>query len=410
MLTNSNMEEGNLELNCHKNKGFTLIELISVIILMGVIAIITVPIIKDTIESAREKNFKNSAIGLIEAANEYYLNSKLTGDYFEETEFKVINGKMVSGDKELSFNGKVPVGDSYVKIKANGDVAINITDGEFYAVKDYDEIGASIGTSEDTALLREELAKKIAELEKKVENNKSELDNKIDNNKSELASRIESNTTNINKNVASINNNKASISNLTNKENSSNIFLKTYPVGSIYVGINNTNPSTIYGGNWELNKTFNDIIPVGSQVLFDGISGTGPVSKTQLAGAYTDGLLRNYGTAPSGYHVEYMVSFQGSNNGSSYMKIYLNNIVSDGVYTWSVQNNFREIGKTNRFKLSDIAYEKVLTYEGDGINLYYEVACMDGYTCTNVNYYIYNITINTYFVSDITYYEWKRIS
>ena len=36
---------------------------------MGVIALITVPVIKDTIESAREKNFKNSALGLIEAAN-----------------------------------------------------------------------------------------------------------------------------------------------------------------------------------------------------------------------------------------------------------------------------------------------------------------------------------------------------
>ena len=73
---------------------------------MGVIALITVPIIKDTIESAREKNFKNSALGLIEAANEYYLNSKLTGDYFEEIEFKVNNGKMISGNKNYHLMEK----------------------------------------------------------------------------------------------------------------------------------------------------------------------------------------------------------------------------------------------------------------------------------------------------------------
>ena len=230
-----------------KSKGFTLIELISVIILMGVIALITVPIIKDTIESAREKNFKNSALGLIEAANEYYLNSKLTGDYFEEIEFKVNNGKMISGDKELSFNGKVPVGNSYVKIKSNGDVAINITDGEFYATKDYDEVGTSIGTSEESALLREELIKKINELEKKVDSNTTS----VENNKTELISKIENNTTNINKNITSINDTKTSILNLTNKENSNNVFLKTYPVGSIYITTSSTNPSVIYGGTWE---------------------------------------------------------------------------------------------------------------------------------------------------------------
>ena len=270
---------------------------------MGVIALITVPIIKDTIESAREKNFKNSALGLIEAANEYYLNSKLTGDYFEEIEFKVNNGKMVSGDKELSFNGRVPVGDSYVKIKANGDVAINITDGEFYAVKDYDEIGASIGASEDTALLREELAKKIAELEKKVDSNKT------------------------------------SILDLTNKENSNNIFLKTYPVGSIYISTSSTNPSAIYGGTWERYGRGKTLVGLNeSETEFSEVNKTGgekthtltinemPSHNHQIgSGDGSNGLI--IGSAPESNILvgvnNYYIKYDGVGNGpSTYLNTY----------------------------------------------------------------------------------------
>ena len=270
---------------------------------MGVIALITVPVIKDTIESAREKNFKNSALGLIEAANEYYLNSKLTGDYFEEIEFKVNNGKMISGNKELSFNGKVPVGDSYVKIKANGDVAINITDGEFYAVKDYDEIGASIGTSEDTALLREELAKKIAELEKKVDSNKT------------------------------------SILDLTNKENSNNIFLKTYPVGSIYISTSSTNPSAIYGGTWERYGRGKTLVGLNeSETEFSEVNKTGgekthtltinemPSHNHQIgSGDGSNGLI--IGSAPESNILvgvnNYYIKYDGVGNGpSTYLNTY----------------------------------------------------------------------------------------
>ena len=385
---------------------------------MGVIALITVPIIKDTIESAREKNFKNSALGLIEAANEYYLNSKLTGDYFEEIEFKVNNGKMISGNKELSFNGKVPVGDSYVKIKANGDVAINITDGEFYAVKDYDEIGASIGTSEDTALLREELAKKIDELEKKVENNKSELDNKIDSNKTELAGRIESNTTNINNNKSEletkINNNKSelqsNIDSLTDKNVNSNIFLKTYPVGSIYVSTSNIDPTEIYGGTWELNREFNDVISAGSQVIYDLVSEKGIVSKTQILTAYGYNLIDNpyQLVIPSGYHAEYSLSFQLTSTDAVKVSVFLNNIQTDEKQTWS-QDAFRVLTSSKRFKKSDIVLEKANSATTNGLNLYYQTTCGNSSHCAGV-FKIYNITINYYHVSDITYYEWKRIS
>ena len=220
---------------------------------MGIVALIAVPMIKDTIYSSREKAFKNSALGLIRSANEYYLNSKLTGESFDEIEFKVSNGKMVSGNKELVFNGKVPVGNSYVKIKSNGDVAINITDGEFYAVKDYDEIGVSTGTSEETALLREEIAKELAELKLKVESNtnninsnKNELNDKINSNKAELETKINSN------------------------------FDKIYPVGSIYISTSSTNPSTIYGGTWERYAQGKTLVSVNeSETEFSTVNKTG---------------------------------------------------------------------------------------------------------------------------------------
>ena len=221
---------------------------------------------------------------------------------------------MISGDKELSFNGKVPVGDSYVKIKANGDVAINITDGEFYAVKDYDEIGASIGTSEDIALLREELAKKIAELEKIVIDNKNELDNKIENN-------------------------KTSILNLTNKENSNNVFLKTYPVGSIYISTSSTNPSTIYGGTWERYGQGKTLVGLNeSETEFSTINKTGgekthtltinemPSHNHQIgSGDGSNGLI--IGSAPESNILvgvnNYYIKYDGVGNGpSTYLNTY----------------------------------------------------------------------------------------
>ena len=50
-----------------KKKGFTLIELLAVIIVLGVIALITTPIVMNSINDARRKSMENSALGIIRA-------------------------------------------------------------------------------------------------------------------------------------------------------------------------------------------------------------------------------------------------------------------------------------------------------------------------------------------------------
>ena len=59
-----------------KNKGFTLIELWAVIVIMAVIALITTPIIIGIIEDSREQANRRSVDGLVRAGT-YYLSESM---------------------------------------------------------------------------------------------------------------------------------------------------------------------------------------------------------------------------------------------------------------------------------------------------------------------------------------------
>ena len=99
----------------------------------------------------------------------------------------------------------------------------------------------------------------------------------------ELKSDININKDDINSLTSSINNNKNNIdeikdnvSNLTNKDNIDNIFLKNYPVGSIYVTTDSTNPGTKFGGTWVTYGEGITLVGVDStQTEFSAVGKTG---------------------------------------------------------------------------------------------------------------------------------------
>lgn len=62
------------------NKGFTLIELIGVIVLLAVIATIATPIVQSSINTAREKTLKENKRVVVDAAKRYLIDEEGTDD------------------------------------------------------------------------------------------------------------------------------------------------------------------------------------------------------------------------------------------------------------------------------------------------------------------------------------------
>ena len=55
-----------------KNKGFTLVELLAVIVIIGLLAVLIVPKVNKTLKDARKSINKTSISGITRTANNYY--------------------------------------------------------------------------------------------------------------------------------------------------------------------------------------------------------------------------------------------------------------------------------------------------------------------------------------------------
>lgn len=118
-----------------KNKGFTLVELLAVIVVLAIIAVIAVPQILAIVNSSDMGTFKDSATGLLESAELYY--TRYAG---QEMELDLSDEATV---KELSFKGKAPDG-GMLYINKEGSMAIKMYNNKFCAYKYIDDVEVSV--------------------------------------------------------------------------------------------------------------------------------------------------------------------------------------------------------------------------------------------------------------------------
>ena len=104
-------------------KGFTLMEVLVVVIMLGVIASITFPIVKNIVNENRRKTFEASVRGIIRSTDLYISSTSVGSDKsfpYNTTEFIMEKNSMTGGSIEYNYStGKISV--------------VNLTDGNFCA-------------------------------------------------------------------------------------------------------------------------------------------------------------------------------------------------------------------------------------------------------------------------------------
>ena len=318
----------------NKRNGFTLMELLAVVVILGITFLFIMPSVTSLIGLGERREIELIEERVLFAAKEYVNNydSTFYNSFYKEGDTNyvyksdLINAGLIDENEisklntfagvkgELLSNDRIRYTVEYINISNN-----EYTNEELYLmIKNLqNQNGSSSGNGNVNSEVVDNLTSRIEELE-----NNSNVDEKINE--------------------------------LINKDNFNNLFLKMYPVGSIYVTNESTNPGSIFGGTWVTYGEGRTLVGVDStQTEFAGVGLTGGEKKHQhkygfqFGGFYygtviehnnNAGLL-NY-TDESNYTI-----FNASQHFAEYTVTVNSNLGSSSISTTS--NHYRLIANTS---------------------------------------------------------------
>ena len=114
-----------------KNKGFTLVELLAVIVILALIALIATPIILNVINDAKKQAAKDSAYGYMDAVEKYIVSSELEDKSIQDGRYSVEElNKKISVKGSTPDNGNIEIKNSSVKSYDIGIDGYVVNNGE----------------------------------------------------------------------------------------------------------------------------------------------------------------------------------------------------------------------------------------------------------------------------------------
>ena len=115
-----------------KNRGFTLVELLAVIVILALIALIATPIILNVINDAKKQAAKDSAYGYMDAVEKYIVSSELEDKSIQDGTYRVedLNSMGVNVKGSTPDNGTIKIESKTVKSYDIGIDGYAVSNGE----------------------------------------------------------------------------------------------------------------------------------------------------------------------------------------------------------------------------------------------------------------------------------------
>ncbi len=108
-------------------KGFTLVELIAVIVILSIIALISTPAVLSVIEETKINNYRNSMYGLLRAVEEDHTASGVM-----TTEYIIVDGVV---EPDIDFTGDLSGSNGTITYDENEKTTLTIDNGTYCATK-----------------------------------------------------------------------------------------------------------------------------------------------------------------------------------------------------------------------------------------------------------------------------------
>ena len=111
-----------------RRRGFTLVEVLAVIVILAIIALIATPLVLSIVNKAKRGAFLRSVDNVVKSAELFYLDAEIQGikgdTRCECTDRKCTSEKMDKFGENLELEVKGEMGDGYVIVTSEGDIEL----------------------------------------------------------------------------------------------------------------------------------------------------------------------------------------------------------------------------------------------------------------------------------------------